>query len=73
MKKSLAMKKIICEIFKDFFSNSVSKLNIPETEHSSKIIEGIDDTVSIAIERYKNHPSITKNKKYHPQRPNIFF
>ena len=59
--------KRICEIFNDFFSNTVSNLNIPETEHSSKIIDGIDDTVSIAIERYKNHPSITKIKNTIPR------
>ena len=40
----------ICEfsrIFKNFFSNTESNLNIPETEHSSKIIERIDKNPSI--------------------------
>ena len=52
--------KKICEIFNDFFSNAVINLNIPETEYSSTIIAGTNDIVSIAIERYENHPSIAK-------------
>ena len=56
MKKSLAMKTEFVKFSNIFFSNTVSNLNIPETEHSSKIIEGIDDTVSIAIEKYKKSP-----------------
>ena len=52
--------KKICEIFNDFFSNAVINLNIPETEYSSTIIAGTNDLVSIAIERYENHPSIAK-------------
>ena len=39
----------ICEIFNDFFSNTISNLNIPETEYSSKKIEGTNDLVSAAI------------------------
>ena len=35
-------------------------LNIPETEYSSTIIADTNDIVSIAIERYENHPSIAK-------------
>ena len=60
MKKSLAMKKEFVKFLMIFLAT-------PETEHSSKIIDGIDDTVSIAIERYKNHPSITKIKNTIPR------
>ena len=64
--KIISDEKRICEFLNDFFSNTVYNLNIPETEYSSKIIDGIDDTVSISIERYKNQPSITKIKNTIP-------
>ena len=39
---------------------TIASLNIPKTEFDSKIIEGINDTVSTAIKRYELHPSIMK-------------
>ena len=42
----------ISEIFNDFFHNAVASLNVD-----------IDDPVLKAIERYNNHPSITKIKE----------
>ena len=52
--------KRVSEIFNEYFGNIVASLNIPKTEFDSKIIEGINDTVSTAIKRYELHPSIMK-------------
>ena len=52
--------KRVSEIFNEYFGNIVASLNIPKTECDSKIIEGINDTVSTAIKRCELHPSIMK-------------
>ena len=49
--------KEICEIFNNFFSDIITNLNIPKIPCSVNV-DSTDDTVSIAINKYKNHPSI---------------
>ena len=52
----------ICEIFNNFFGDIVANLNIPEIPCSSNC-DGINDTISMAIKKYENHPSINEIKK----------
>ena len=52
----------ICEIFNNFFGDIVANLNIPEIPCSPNC-DGINDTVSMAIKKYENHPSINEIKK----------
>ena len=59
-KEIITDEKRVSEIFNEYFGNIVASLNIPKTEFNSKIIEGINDTVSTAIKRYELHPSIMK-------------
>ena len=49
--------KEICEIFNNFFSDIVTNLNIPKILCSLNV-DSTDDTNSIAINKYKNHPSM---------------
>ena len=62
----------IAEIFNHSFSNAVKNLNIDSYEHFSfdeylfcKEIEN-KDVVLRAIEKYENHPSITKIRQHTP-------
>ena len=41
-----------------FFADVIINLNIPKYEDLTSNINGIDDPVSRAIEKYKKHPSI---------------
>ena len=41
-----------------FFADALINLNIPQYEDLTSNINGSDDPVSRAIEKYKNHPSI---------------
>ena len=57
--------KEICEIFNNFFSDIVTNLNIPKIPCSVNV-DSTDDTVSIAINKYKNHPSIKEIRNKTP-------
>ena len=49
----------ISESLNNFFADAIINLNIPQYEDpTSNNINGIDDPVLRAIEKYKNHPSI---------------
>ena len=63
----------VAEIFNSYFSNAVKSLNIENYEHYSfdeyflcKEKEN-EDLILRAIEKYENHPSITKIKNSTPQ------
>ena len=57
--------KEICEIFNNFFSDIVTTLNIPKIPCSVNV-DSTDDTVSIAINKYKNHPIIKEIRNKTP-------
>ena len=48
----------ISEYLNNFFADVIINLNIPKYEDLTSNINGIDDPVSRAIEKYKKHPSI---------------
>ena len=50
--------KSVAEEFSTFFSEAVSKLNIPEIPVCET--EGIEDPIEKAIFKYQNHPSVLK-------------
>ena len=47
------------EVMNNFFSDAVSKLDIDSYLHTNSA-SGLNESVTIAIEKYKNHPSILK-------------
>ena len=47
------------EVMNNFFSDDVSKLDIDRNLHTNSA-SGLNESVTIAIEKYKNHPSILK-------------
>ena len=49
----------ISESLNNFFADAIINLNIPQYEDPTSNTDGIDDPVLRAIEKYKNHPSIT--------------
>ena len=50
--------KLIADEFSSFFDEAVGKLEIPSILLSN--VDGIQDPIDIAINKYKNHPSILK-------------
>ena len=50
--------KEISEIFNNFFSSIVAKLNIPKYEDLSVNSANLEDQFENLIIKYKNHPSI---------------
>ena len=48
----------IANIFKNFFKNAVTSLNLKCDETLISDTSNLDDPVDIAIEKFKNHPSI---------------
>ena len=48
----------IAEKFKGFFKNTVNNLNLSSNEDLLLSTMYLPDPVQIAIEKYKNHPSI---------------
>ena len=48
----------IAEKFKEFFKNTVNNLNLSSSEDLLLSTMYLPDPVQIAIEKYKNHPSI---------------
>ena len=57
----IANDKDIAENFSKYFINAVQNLHIPEVEVDP--VEHLTDKIDIAIEKYKNHPSILKIKE----------
>ena len=47
------------EVMNNFFSDAVSMLDIDRNLHTNSA-SGLNESVTIAIEKYKNHPSILK-------------
>ena len=48
----------IAEKFNEFFKNAVNNLNLSSNEDLLLSTKHLSDPVQIAIEKYKNHPSI---------------
>ena len=67
----------IAEKFNEFFKNAVNNLNLSSNEDLSLSTKHLSDPVQIAIEKYKNHPSIlTIQKCYYRSKfffPNGFY
>lgn len=56
----------VSEIFRDFFGNAVSSLNIIPYESNESNITLLDDPIFNIIRKYKDHPSILKIKEVIP-------
>ena len=54
----------VAEVLNNFFTNTVSNLNIPEYHDKTVNIDHIEDPITRSIEPYKNYPSnvATKSK-----------
>ena len=48
----------VAEMLNNFFDNAVKDLKINENQYILSNTNGIDNPVDIAVEKYKNHPSI---------------
>ena len=48
----------VAEVLNNFFDNAVKDLKINENQYILSNTNGIDNPVDIAVEKYKNHPSI---------------
>jgi hypothetical protein len=55
----------ICETMNDFFVSIASNLNLPPCIYNKTCNENLSDPILIAINKYRNHPSIEAiNKKF---------
>ena len=55
----ISEKERISESLNNLFADAIINLNIPQYGDPTSNTDGIDDPVLRAIEKYKNHPSIT--------------
>ena len=63
----------IAQTFKIFFENAVKNLNVLGDSDSQSPTFHLDEPVDIAVEKFKNHPSITLVKSYVNFSNNFFF
>ena len=63
----------IAETFKTFFENAVKNLNVLGDSDSLSPTFHLDNPVDIAVEKFKNHPSITLIKRNVNVSSNFFF
>ena len=54
----LSEQRDVAEVLNNAFSNILKDLNIPQYNDPTINLEGIDNPILAAIEKYKNHPSI---------------
>ena len=57
----------------EFFKNAVNNLNLPSNEDLLLSTTHLSDPIQIAIEKYKNHPSILTVKNYVTKDPSFSF
>ena len=62
--KIIGNNKEIFDVFKNFFSTIVAKLNIPKFEDLSVTynLEDLEDPLESLVIKYKNHPRATLDK-----------
>ena len=69
----ISNEKDISESFSSFFQNTVSELNINIDENLLSSTDDLTDPIDIAIQKFKNHPSIRLIKENTTSAPNFDF
>ena len=59
----MSVDKNIAQTFDKFYKNAVSSLNIQYDSEFVNKCDGLEDRVEIAIQKFKNHPSIMSTEE----------